>query len=259
MTKWFQIALGVLGGGYVLLLAALVAVNLARLSPGATWAVWCTPEVLSATVLSLATSVLSAVLSIWVGVPLGYLLARTRFWGRPVVEFLCELPFVLPPLVVGLSLLLLFQTAAGRWVQAIVPFTYAVPGIVLAQFVLSAALATRMLRQTFAQQSRRTADVARVLGASSAQAFWHITLPEARSGLLAAFTLAWARSLGEFGPVLIFAGVTRFRTEVLPTAIFLELSTGNLDSASAISVLMMLLSVAVLAILKLADQSDSSP
>lgn len=250
-TEWgFYLGLGVLGSFYVLLLAALLIVDVSTLTPTSVWQVWCQPEVRSALWLSLGTSAISSILSIIVAVPLGYLLARTRFWGRPIIDFLCDVPFVLPPLVMGLSLLLLFQTPLGRAVQRILPVTYAVPAIVLAQFVISAALAVRLLRGTFTQLSPRTEDIARVLGCSRWQAFCRITLPEARGGILSAFTLAWARALGEFGPVLVFAGITRHRTEVLPTTIYLELSVGHIESAVAVSVLMILVSAVVLLLLK---------
>ena len=71
-------------------------------------------------------------------------------------------------------------------------------------------------------------------------------LPEARRGVLTAATLAWARSLGEFGPILVFAGATRLRTEVMPTTVFLELSVGNIEAAVAVSLLMVVAAVAVL-------------
>ena len=158
---------------------------------------------------------------------------------------------VLPPLVVGLSLLLLFQTVGGRWVeQSAFPVTYAVAGVVVAQFTVVTALAVRTLRVTFDTLTPRTEDIARTLGCSRAGAFWRVTLPEARRGIVAAFTLAWARALGEFGPVLVFAGATRHRTEVMPTTVFLELSVGHLDTAVAVSLLMVAVAVAVLVVLR---------
>jgi molybdate transport system permease protein len=249
--EWgFYLGLGLLGSFYVVLLIALLLVDIGTLTPSKVWEVWQQPVVRSALLLSLVSSVISAVLSIVVAVPLGYLLARTRFWGRPILDFLCDVPFVLPPLVIGLSLLLLFQTSIGRAIQKVIPITYAVPAVVLAQFVISAALAVRLLRGTFSQLNPRTENVARVLGCTRWQAFVRITLPEARTGILSAFTLAWARALGEFGPVLIFAGITRHKTEVLPTTIYLELSVGHLDSAVAVSVLMILVSAFVLLLVR---------
>lgn len=246
----FYAALGLIGGLYVGLVAAMLVADLAYTTPGhVAWALG-SPEIRYAIWLSLLTCSAAAILSVWVAVPLGYLLARTRFPGKAVVDLIVDVPIVLPPLVVGLSLLLLFQTPAGLAVQRVVPVTYAVPAVVLAQFVVAAAFAVRTLRVTFEQISPRAEDVAMTLGCSRGRAFWLVTLPEAWRGVLAAGTLAWARSLGEFGPILVFAGATRMRTEVLATTVFLELSVGNLEAAVAVSVLMIGVAVAVLLLMR---------
>lgn len=242
----FYVALGLLGGLYVGLVTALLVADLSYTSPGHVVRALASPEIRAAVWLSLLTCSASAILSVWVAVPLGYLLARTRFPGKAVVDLLVDVPIVLPPLVVGLSLLLLFQTPPGLAVQRHLTVTYAVPAVVLAQFTVAAAFAVRTMRVTFEQLSPRTEDVAMTLGCSRGRAFWRVTLPEARRGVLTAGTLAWARSLGEFGPILVFAGATRMKTEVLSTTVFLELSTGNLESALAVSVLMIAVAVAVL-------------
>lgn len=244
----FFVALALLGGLYVGLIVAFLAADLWFTSPGHVRDALRAPEVRSAVWLTLLSCSMSAILAVWVAVPLGYLLARTRFPGRGAVDLLLDVPIVLPPLVVGLSLLILFQTPPGQAVQRVVPVTYAVPAVVLAQFTVAAAFAVRTLRVTFEQISPRTEDVARTLGCSRGEAFWRVTLPEAWRGVLTAFTLAWARSLGEFGPILIFSGSTRMRTEVLPTTVFLELSIGNLEAALAVSLLMIVVAVAVLVI-----------
>jgi molybdate transport system permease protein len=96
------------------------------------------------------------------------------------------------------------------------------------------------------------------LGCNRAQAFWLVVLPEARSGLLTAATLAWARSLGEFGPVLVFAGATRQRTEVLPTSIYLELSVGNVEGAVAVSLLMIVVALVVLFVVRVFGRGELS-
>jgi molybdate transport system permease protein len=123
--------------------------------------------------------------------------------------------------------------------------------VILAQFAVACAFAVRTMRVTFDQIDPRTEDVARALGCTRAKAFWLVTLPEARRGVLTAFTLAWARALGEFGPILVFAGATRMRTEVLSTSVFLELSVGNLESALAVSFLMIAVAAAVLVVTRL--------
>jgi molybdate transport system permease protein len=247
----FFVALGLLGGVYVALIAALLVVDAAHTSPADIADALASPPIRSAIWLSLLSSSASAVLALWLAVPLAYLLSRVRFPGKWLVEMLVDVPVVLPPLVVGLSLLLLFQTVAGRWFeQTAFPVTYAVAGVVLAQFTVVTALAVRTLRVTFDTLTPRTEDIARTLGCSRAGAFWRVTLPEARRGIMAAFTLAWARALGEFGPVLVFAGATRHRTEVMPTTVFLELSVGHLETAVAVSLLMVAVAVAVLVALR---------
>lgn len=252
----FFIALAVIGGSYVLLVAAMVLADASYSTPGHLLAALRSPEIRASLQLSLISCSLAAALSVIIAVPLGYLLARTRFFGKWLVELLVDIPVVLPPLVVGLSLLMLFQVhLGGRSIQdwcryAGFEVVYAVPAVVLAQFAVAAAFAVRTLRITFVQIPRRTEDVARTLGCSRAGAFLSVTLPQARRGVFAAFTLAWARSLGEFGPILIFAGATRGRTEVLSTTVFLELSVGNLEAAVAVSLIMMAVAAVVLGIVR---------
>jgi molybdate transport system permease protein len=111
----------------------------------------------------------------------------------------------------------LFQFAPFRWISNWV--VYEIPAVILAQFTVACAFAVRAMRITFDQIPVRQEQVAMTLGASRGQAFRQVLLPQARRGMLAAATLCWARSLGEFGPVLVFASSTRMRTEVLPTTV----------------------------------------
>ena len=92
--------------------------------------------------------------------------------------------------------------------------------------------------------------VALTLGCRRSQAFMMVVLPQTRRGMITAATLAWARSLGEFGPILIFSGATRMRTEVLSTTVFLELSVGNIEAAVAVSLLMIAASAVVLTVVR---------
>jgi molybdate transport system permease protein len=192
-----------------------------------------------------------------VAIPGGYVLSRFKFPGRGLirlalriavylVDAVIDIPIVLPPLVMGLALLILFQTPLGRAVERLVPVTFAAPAIVLAQFSVACAFAVRTMRVTFDQISPRAEQVALTLGCRRSQAFWMVALPEARRGVLTAATLAWARSFGEFGPILVFAGATRLRTEVLPTSVFLELSIGNIEAAAAVSLTMVVTAMIVL-------------
>jgi molybdate transport system permease protein len=255
--RGFVAALACLGGLYVFLVAAMIVADATYAPPASLWKSLGSREIQYAIRLSLITSSLSAIVSVWLAVPLGYLLSRHEFPGKRLVDAVVDIPIVLPPLVVGLSLLILFQTAPGRAIQSVVPITYARPSIVVAQVAVSCAFAVRTMRVTFDQIHPRNEQVALTLGCTRAQAFWRVLLPEARRGILTAFTLAWARALGEFGPILVFSGATRMRTEVLPTSVFLELSIGNIEAAVAVSLLMVLAAVTVLIILRYAGTEAS--
>ncbi len=220
-------------------------------SPSQLWIALQSPEIRYALRLSLLSCTIATILSLWVAVPLAYYLARFDFRGKSIIEAIVDVPIVLPPLVVGLLLLILFQSVPGRMIESWVPVTYEIPSVILAQFSVACAFAIRTLRVTFDQLDLRQEDVARTLGCSRMQAFFRVVLPEATPGILAAATIAWARALGEFGPILVFSGATRMKTEVLPTTVFLEMSVGNLESALAVSLLMVILATAVLGIARL--------
>jgi molybdate transport system permease protein len=247
----FVAALAVLGGSYVVLIVAMLAADASFTSPGHLLAALASREIRYAIKLSLVSSSITAILSLWVAVPLGYLLSRFSFPGKALVDAVLDIPIVLPPLVIGLSLLILFQTPPGRLIEQFVAVTYAVPSVILAQFAVACAFAVRTMRVTFDQIPPRHEQVARTLGCTRAEAFGRVVLPEARRGIVTAGTLAWARALGEFGPILVFSGATRMRTEVLPTTVFLELSVGNLQAAVAVSLLMVGAALVVLLIVRL--------
>jgi len=185
--------------------------------------------------LSLISCTLTTLLSLWVAVPIGYMMSRFEFRGKPVIDTLLDIPIVLPPLVVGLSLLILFRYMP-EWLSDAVVYKW--PAVVLAQFMVACAFA---VPQRFEQ-------VALTLGCNRRRAFWRVIMPQARGGLLAAGTLAWARALGEFGPILVFAGATRQKTEVLPTSAFLELQAGRTEGMLAVSLIMIAAAVVVFVI-----------
>jgi len=246
----FHIGLILLSSVYLVLIVGMLVADASFTTPRAIWKILGSAEIRYAVKLSLLSCSLTTLLSLWVAVPFGYAMSRFRFPGKGLVDALVDIPIVLPPLVVGLSLLVLFQTPPGRLIEKVVPFTYAIPGVILAQFAVACAFAVRTMRVTFDQINPRSEQVALTLGCTRGQAFWQVTLPEARVGVLTAATLAWARSLGEFGPILVFAGATRMKTEVLSTTVFLELSIGNLEAAVAVSLLMIMAAVAVLLVVR---------
>lgn len=224
------------------------------------------PEIQYSIKLSLITCTIAAVMSLWVAVPVGYLMSRYDFRGKSFIDSLLDIPIVLPPLVVGLALLVMFNAISFGEVSSAVEggvaqawtleyffsetlgmkVTYAVPGVILSQFMVACAFAVRTMRVTFDQIDKRHEDVALTLGCSRSQAFFNVTFPESTKGVLAAGILAWARSLGEFGPIIVFAGATPMRTEVLPTSVWLELQVGDIEAATAVSLIMIVIALLVL-------------
>lgn len=281
--RFFMLALILLGGFYVLLILALVfadaaymAQNTEPLAEAGSWQnavrgnpivrALAKPEIQYSVVLTMVSCTVSALLSLFIAVPLAYLLTRVPFFGRNVIDTILDIPIVLPPLVVGLSLLILFQyppftvklssllpVLDAPWADKSLNtlIVYQIPAVILAQFTVAAAFSVRTMKATFDQMNPRCEAVALSLGCSRFQAFRHVVLPEAGQGMLTALTLAWARSLGEFGPLLIFAGATRNKTEVLSTTVFLELSIGDLESAVAVSLIMVVAAVAILLMARL--------
>ena len=267
----FFVCLGLLGGGYILIIVCLILANSTFTTPGHLLAALNAPEIRYAIRLSLVSCTITTILSLWVAVPIGYLMSRQQFRGKNFVDAMLDIPIVLPPLVIGLSLLILFQTSAGKAVEqlfedfmdrtglakrmGITGITYDIPSVILAQFMVACAFAVRTMRVTFDQIPVRQEHVALTLGCSQSQSFWMVVFPQARRGLLTAATLAWARALGEFGPILVFSGATRFKTEVLPTTIFLEMSIGNIEAAVAVSLLMVGFAVFLLILIRICGYS----
>ncbi len=256
----FYVCFGLIGSIYVVLIAGMLVAETTYTTPGHILAALSSPEVQYSIRLSLLSCAVTTILALWVSVPIGYLMSRHNFWGKALFDAILDIPIVLPPLVIGLCLLILFQTVPGRlvesgfmWLTGLlfgreIGITYEVPSVILAQFMVASAFAVRTMRVTFDQIHPRCERVALTLGCNHSQAFWLVVFPQARRGLLAAGTLAWARSLGEFGPILIFSGATRMKTEVLPTTVFLELTVGNIEGAVAASLIMIAAAMVVLVI-----------
>lgn len=250
----FVVALGLIASVYLVLIAGIIAAKLFYVQLPLVGEVFMNEGYRYAVTLSLLSCSVTTILSVWIAVPTAYLLTRVDFPGKRLIDAMLDIPIVLPPLVMGLGLLMLFQTLPGVFLQRYVTVTYAIPGVILAQFMVACAFAVRTMMAAFNEIHPRREEVALTLGCTRAQAFWLIALPEARRGMIPAATIAWARAMGEFGPVLVFAGTTRMRTEVMPTTIFLELQVGNLGMAAAVAVVMLVLSLAVLVLMRLAGR-----
>jgi molybdate transport system permease protein len=177
----------------------------------------------TAITLSLVTTSITACLTILLGTPLAFILARWHFRGRNVLNVLVELPIVLPPAVAGLALLLTFGRRGflGPVLDQFginLPFTTI--AVVIAQTFVAAPFFIRAAQVGFQGVPREIEDAARVDGADGLQLFFFVTLPLALRALAAGLVLSWARALGEFGATILFAGSLQGRTQTMPLLIY---------------------------------------
>ena len=180
--------------------------------------------------LSLMAATMATALSVAFAVPSAYALSRFEFKGKDIIDTILEFPMIVSPAALGALLLIFFNTPLGGFVQKnTFQFVFAFAGIVLAQFVTTLGVATRLLKAALDEIPRRYEDVARTLGASPLSAFLTVTLPLARRGVLASVILTWAKALGEFGATIMVAGSMAMRTETLPVAIFMRLASADID------------------------------
>lgn len=232
----------------LLIIASLLSV-VTHTTLQALWDSLLSDEIQFAIRLSLLTSITSTILCIIVSVPAAYAMTHYRFWGQSLVNVILELPLALPPVVAGMALLILFgATGFGKSLaEAGIEFVFTPQGIILAQFFVIIPFMYRIMKTTFQGINPRFEHVARTLGCNDIEVFRRVTLPMAKNGLIAGSVIAWCRALGEFGAALMLAGATRMQTETLPSALYLNMTTGDLTLAvSAATILIIIAFVALL-------------
>jgi molybdate transport system permease protein len=201
--------------------------------------------------MSVATSLTTLLLILLTAVPIGYALSRYRFPGRVLANTIIDVPIILPPVVTGISLLALFSFGLGRPLkQGLSTLDISLVsglGIVMCQYLVAVSYCIRSAKTAFEGVDHGLEQVARVLGCSDWDVFWRVSVPLARNGLVAGGVMAWARAIGVFGPLMVFVG-TGPRVLVMPTALWLELSIGNIETAIAIALIMLSLAGAALAL-----------
>jgi molybdate transport system permease protein len=211
------------------------------------------PGILTALRLSLTTATLATAVCLLLGVPLAWILARTTFPGRRFVRALVTVPLVLPPVVGGVALLLVFgrRGLLGAWLDSTfgitLPFT--TTGVVIAEAFVAMPFLVISVEGALRGADARYEEAAATLGASRWTAFRRVTLPLIAPGVAAGAVLCWARALGEFGATITFAGNFPGRTQTMPLAVYLALEQ-DLDAAIVLSLLLLVVSVAVLAALR---------
>ncbi len=200
------------------------------------------PIVLSALRLSALTSLASLLIIVLVGTPTAYLLARSTFPGKRLLDVFIDVPLALPPVVVGVALLLVFGRLGvlGRWLQPLgIEIAFTTLAVVLAQVFVAAPFYVRSAKIGFARVEPELEEIAVTLGASTWQTLRYVTVPLAWPALVGGAVLSWARALGEFGATIMFAGNFTGRTQTMPLAIMTALES-DLQTAIVLATLLVI-------------------
>jgi len=247
IKSWFPFVLLVSTGLAVTMVLTIVVSQFLYTGPIKPLRAFLEKDVQSAILLSLFTASVAATIGLILAIPSAYFLARHQTWAKSVIDGVLDVPVILSPIALGTALLLFFRTQPGRWIEThMIQFVFEVPGIILAQFFLAFALSVRVLKTSFESVDIRLEQVARFLGCSQWQAFSGVTLPMARSSLIAAFILSWARAVGDFGASVTIAGAVKGKTETIPVSIYLNLASVNIEKAVALMIMIVGLAAVVL-------------
>lgn len=249
-----------LAGALAALLIAFIGVPLigliAHVGPNEIAAITSPPS-LTALRLSFVTTAAALGITLLLGTPLAYILARADFPGRRLLDTLVDLPIVIPPAVAGLALLLVFgrNGTLGPLLRAAgIRLSFTTAAVVMAQVFVASPFYVRAARGGLATVDRQLEAASLTLGMGPLRTFAFVTIPLAAPSLVGGALLCWARALGEFGATIMFAGNLAGVSQTLPLAVYLNLESGNVPIATALSVALIVLSVAVIAFVRLAER-----
>ncbi len=229
----------------------LVALVL-RVTPASLLASFVDPTVAQSIQLSITTTLITTGLTILGGTPIAYLLARHRFPGRIVVDTLIDIPMLLPPAVAGIALLVAFgrRGLLGPYLDnANIEIAFSTTAVIMAQIFVAGPFYVKTAITAFAHVDREVEQAAAVDGANAFNVFRLITLPLCWSTLFTGAVMTWARSLGEFGATILFAGNFPGITQTMPLAIYVGFET-DLQGALTLSVILLIIAFLVLIVVK---------
>ncbi len=195
-----------------------------------------TPNEIQAIGLSVKVAIYCSLLSIPPALWLGYKMARTQFYGKSVIESIIHLPLVMPPVTTGYLLLLLLgsKSLLGGWMMKAfgIKLAFSFPAAVIASVFVSFPLIVRSVRTAMEMVDSGLEDASRILGAGKLKTFFYVTVPLALPGIISGTILAFARSLGEFGATITFAGNIQGETQTLPLAIYSYMQVPGKEGAT---------------------------
>jgi molybdate transport system permease protein len=211
------------------------------------------PVVIDALKLSMTTSILTTLIVILMGTPIAYVNARFQYFGKEIADSVIDLPIIMPPAVAGIALLMAFGRMGiiGHYLNAFgFSIAFTTLAVIMAQVFVSSPFYIRQARTSFEDVDLAFENAARTLGASRVYTFFHVILPIALNGLISGAIMAFARSLGEFGATIMFAGNFQGRTQTMPLAIYTAMQ-GDLDVSLCLALILVAISFVVIALVKM--------
>lgn len=215
------------------------------------WDDMTTPVAFSALKLTLQVAVITAAINAVMGTLTAYVLVRYEFPGRGLLNGLIDMPFAIPTLVTGVMLVVLYgpQRTVGAWLESHgIQVIFATPGIVLALLLVTYPFVVRTVQPVLMSMQRDQEEVAYTLGATKWVTFYHVVLPTIAPALVTGALLTFGRALGEFGSIVIVAGNIPMRTLTAPVHVLGEIESENVRGASAMSVMLLLLSFTLIVV-----------
>ncbi|MDX6644380.1 MAG: sulfate/thiosulfate transport system permease protein [Miltoncostaeaceae bacterium] len=236
----------------LIVLIPLAAVIWRSQSDGADtfWAAISSPRAVSALQLTVGISLAVALINTVMGILIAWVLVRDRFPGRRLVDALIDMPFALPTIVAGLTMIALYGPRSPLGVDV----AYTRAGIALALLFVTLPFVVRAVQPVLMELDREVEDAAASLGAKPRTIFLRVILPNLRPAVLTGVGLAFSRALGEFGSVVLIAGNVPFKTELSSVLIFGHIESGNPAGAAAVSVVLLAISLVVLVGLSIGER-----
>lgn len=210
------------------------------------------PRVLSGYFVSISTAFIASLINVVMGLILAFVLVRYDFKGKRFIDGIIELPFALPTAVAGISLTHL--TTTNGWVGSIfyklfgVKIAYTRIGITIALIFIGIPFVVRSVQPVLEKIDIQYEEAAFILGANSRTTFFKVIFPEILPAIISGFTLAFARSIGEYGSVVFIAGNTPYETEIAPLLIMSELQEYDYSAATSIALVMLAIAVVILSV-----------
>ncbi len=210
--------------------------------------------------LSLFAATAATLIAIILAIPSAYALSRYDFRLKPLVDTFLELPLVVSPAALGAMVLIFFNNPVGSWINEHAGnFIFTVSGVILAQLVTVLGIAVRLIKAVMDEVPVRYEHVARSLGASPYYTFKNIVLPICKGGIISASILTWAKAFGEFGATITIAGSIPNKTETLPIAVFMRLSSADIEGTVVMILLSVIIGLGVLHIYKRLSHQKGIP